>query len=178
MLANLNAGVIEYVGNVALLVHRRPVERSSGRRVVVVVVDVVRGLPHAGGRGHHGHRLVVPDLAAAASALEDRDEATTVFLVEESVEDRVDAGVTGAEPLGDRRGDRQDLVLPLVTAEFDHREDHVERQPRQHEQDHDHHQHLHHLHLRLLLYPLHLSVLRVGRDVPSPYLDPDQDVAE
>ena len=173
--------MVEYVRDVALLVDRWAVEGPSGRRVVVVVVvvvHVVRGLSHAGGRGHHRHRLVIPDLAAAAAALQNRDEASPILFVEEGVEDRIDARVARSQPLGDRRCYGDDLVLPLLVAQLDHSEDDVEGQPREDEQYYDHDQHFHHLHLRLLLYPFHLGVLRVGGYVPPPHLDPDQYVAE
>jgi len=96
--------VIEYVGNVAVLVDRRSVPGTSRRRVVVI--NVVRGLSHARRGGHHRNGLVVPELAAAPAALQDGNEAAPVFLVEESVENRIYAGVAGAQPLGNRRGDR------------------------------------------------------------------------
>ena len=179
--SSLDAGVVEYVRDVALLVDRGPVESPPGRRVVVVVVvvvHVVRGLPHARGRGHHCHCLVVPDLAAAAAALQNCDEASPILFVEEGVEDRIDARVARPQPLGDRRGYGDDLVLPLLVAQLDHGEDHVEGQPREDEQYDDYDQHFHHLHLRFLLYPLHLGVLRVRGYVPPPHFDPDQDVAE
>jgi len=180
----LHAGVIKYVGNIAVLMNRRPVPNASRRRVVVVVVvvvvDVVGGFPHTRGGGHHRDGLVVSELAATPAAFQDGDEAAPVLFVEEGVEDRIYAGVAGTQPLSDRRGDRQDLVLSLryVAAELDHGEDDVEGQPGEDEQYHDHYQHFHHLHLRFLLYPLHLSVLGVCGYVPAPHLDPYEDVAE
>lgn len=151
----LHPGMVEYVGDVAVLMDRRPVPGASRRRivVVVVVVDVIGGLSHARRGGHHRDGLVIPELAAAPTALENGDEATSVLLIEEGVEDRIYAGIASAQPLGDRRGDRQDLVFPLydVATQLDHGEDHVERQPRENEEYDDHDQHLDYLHLRLLL---------------------------
>jgi len=176
----LHTGVIKYVGNIAVLMNRRPVPDASRRRVVVVVVDVVGGLSHTRGGGHHRDGLIVSELAATPTAFQNGDEAAPVLLVEEGVEDRIYARVAGAQPLSDRCGDRQDLVLSFryVAAELDHGEDDVEGQPREDEQYHDHHQHFYHLHLRLLLYPLHLSVLGVCGYVSAPHLDPYEDVAE
>ena len=152
----------------------------ASRRWVVIVVDIIRGLPHARWGGHHRDGLVIPEFAAASAALQDGDEAASVLLVEESVEDRIYAGIAGAQPLGDRRGDWQNFVLPLshVATQFDYSKDHVERQPWEDEKYHDHDQHLDHLHLRLLLYPLHLSVLGIGGYMPAPHLDPDENIAE
>lgn len=178
----LHAGVTEYVGNVAVLVDRRSVPGTPRRWVVVVVVvvNVVRWLSHARRGGHHRDGLVIPELAAASAALQDGDEAAPVFLVEECVEDWIYAGVAGTQPLGNRRGDRQDLVLSLrhVAAQLDHGEDYVKRQPWEDEEYHNHDQHLDHLHLRLLLYPLHLGVFGIGGYMPAPHLNPDKNVAK
>lgn len=145
----LHAGVVEYVRDVAVLVNRRPMPGASRRRIVVVVVDVVGGFSHARRGGHHRDGLVISELAAAPTALEDGDEAASILLVEKGIEDRIYAGIAGAQPLGDRRSDRQDLVFSLyeVTAQLDHGKDHVERQPRENEEYDDHDQHLDHLHL-------------------------------
>ena len=123
--------MIEDIGDIAVLmgqVYPR-VEGSSLRGRVVV--NIVARLAHAGGRGHDRDGLIVAQLAAALSALQNGHEAPTVLFVEEGVEYRIDAGVAGAQPLGYRGGHPEHLVLPLggVAAQLDPRKNNVERQP-------------------------------------------------
>lgn len=140
---------------------------------------VVRGLPHAGAGRHESDGLVVPQSAAALFALDDGDKPAPILLIEERVQNGVDAGIGSTQPLRYGGGDGQDLFLPhlYLSTELDPREDNVQRQPRQHKEDDYGHEHLDHLHLGLLLHPLHLSVLGVRRDGSPPHLDPDENVA-
>lgn len=68
------------------------------------------------------------DVPAAGSALNDGPKAPPILLIEIGVEDGVDAGVGGAEPLGDRRGKGKEPLLPRLhglSSQFDPDEDGV-----------------------------------------------------
>lgn len=82
---------------------------ASCRRVVVIVVvivDVIGRLSHTRRRGHHRNGLVISKLTAAPTTLQYCDKTAPILLIEESIENRIYAGVTGSQPLGDRCGDR------------------------------------------------------------------------
>ncbi|KAF2885292.1 hypothetical protein ILUMI_20880 [Ignelater luminosus] len=63
---------------------------AAGGRIVVVKM---RRLTHASGRRHQSDGLVVTQAPAAASAFDDGHEASSEFLVEISVQDRIYAGI-------------------------------------------------------------------------------------
>lgn len=53
----------------------------------------------------------VPETCAAAARVDDCGEASSVLLVEERVQTRVDAGVARAQPLRNRRRYLQEFLL-------------------------------------------------------------------
>jgi len=147
----------------------------------VVIGDVIRGRFSVSAGGCRVLEvLVVPEGAAAPAALEHRGEAAPELAVEERVQHRVDAAVGRAQPLGDGRGHRKEVLLPRhqPAAELDPGEYRVQRQPGRDEQHHHHGQHLDHLHLALLLDALHARALVVRGYGPPPHLHPDHRVAQ
>lgn len=124
---SLNSGVVEDVRDGRVLRRRPP------RGGVVVVVNVIGGLSDAGTGQRHG--LVVPQAAAAAARTQDGCESASELVVEEGVQERVDARIGSTEPLRQRRRHRQRLPFPRgqSAAQLYAGEDGVQGQPRRHE---------------------------------------------
>lgn len=164
----LNASVVVNIGDSRILYGRNS---PSGRIVVVKM----RRFSHARRRGHHSDRFVIMQPAAASATLYDGHKTAPEFLIEERVQNGIDAGVGGAQPLCDRRGNRQNIVLPGLdlAAQLDPGEDHVQRQPGDDKEDDNRDEHLDHFHLALLLHSLHLRIFGVSWYVTFPHLDPD-----
>lgn len=119
---SLHARVVEDERHVVLVDGWRAA-RDGRVRVVVVVPRLARGRA----RRLQRDGLVVPQSSTALAALDDGHEALPVLLVKERVQDRIDARVGRAEPLRQRRHDREHVLLPLLdrAAELDPREDQV-----------------------------------------------------
>jgi len=101
---DVHSSNVEYVGHVGLLA-----SLSFGIRVVVRdVVGRLAGRPGVG----RSDVLVVPQRAPAASALQHGSEAAAELLVEERVQHGVNTTVGRAQPLCDRRGHGQEVLLP------------------------------------------------------------------